>query len=270
MIIRLGACALAIAIFSFVPHSASARCEPNDYVCQKFSAKSTVKKSANRRKRATYRSRKKTRRVATRRRNTAVPTAAVASVAVASVASITATATPKTTTATIATSLPVANLTRLQPGAIREAPKHLPNLKFGSGDQVEIVTAKCNPIERSNRRVACAVAVHRLAITSEAGAGCVASLGLREVEFVKTEQGNWVSEDSIALCGGRLLRRTELFPVAVNDSPRYALREEYQMLGGDRACAAPYLRSRRPLLKSYMPGGNRSTRGLHCGTVASR
>ncbi|MFT5508313.1 MAG: hypothetical protein ACI89J_001387 [Hyphomicrobiaceae bacterium] len=265
MTIRLGTCALAVAIFSFAPQSASAQCASNDLACQKFGSNSAPKKSTSRRKRATYRSRKKTRRVATRRRNTVVPTAAVASVA-----SVTATATPKTTTANIATSLPVANLTRLQPGAISEAPKHLPNLKFGSGDQVEIVTAKCNPIERSNRRVACAVAVHRLAITSEAGAGCVASLGLREIEFVKTEQGNWVSEDSIALCGGRLLRRTELFPVAVNDSPRYALREEYQMLGGDRACAAPYLRSRRPLRKSYMPGGNRSTRGLHCGTVASR
>jgi hypothetical protein len=262
MTIRLGACALAVAIFCFAPLSASAQCAQNDLACLKFGDKSAYEKPASRRKRATYRSRRKARRAAARRRNTAVPTAAVASV--------TSTATPKTTTANIATSLPVVNLTRLQPGAISEAPKNLPNLKFGSGDRVEIATAKCNPVERSNRRVSCAVAVHRLAITSEAGAGCVASLGLREVEFVKTEQGNWVSEDSIALCGGRLLRRTELFPVAINDSPRYALREEYQMLGGDRTCAAPYLRSRRPLRKSYMPGGNRSTRSLHCGTVASR
>lgn len=265
MTIRLGICAFAVLLFSLTSQTASAACGQNDLACQKFTGKSAVKKTVKRRKRATYRKRRKTRkarRTVIQERNTVVP--AVATTTATSVA------TQEPTSANISTSQPTARLTRLQPGAITDAPRDLPDLKFSTGDQVEIATAKCSPIERSNRRVTCAVAVHRLAMTSEAGAGCVGSLGLRKIEFVKSEQGNWINEDSIALCGGRLLRRTELFPVAINGSPRYALREQFQMLGGDRNCAAPYLRSRRPLQKSYIPGNDRDSRGLRCGTVASR
>jgi hypothetical protein len=107
-------------------------------------------------------------------------------------------------------------------------------------------------------------------MTSEAGAGCLGSLGLRKITFARSEDGRWVNEDSIALCGGRLLRRSEMVPVAVDGQPHYALREAYQMLGGDRTCAAPYLRSRRPLRKTYLPASSQSSMRLPCGTVASR
>lgn len=265
MTIRLGACAFVALLVSFTAQTASAACGQNDLACQKFSGNSAAKTSKTQRKRATYRTRRKTRqarRTVIQKRNAVVPAIANATSAPARF--------QEPMSAKISTSLPTANLIRLQPGAIKEAPENLPNLKFGTGDQVEIATVKCSAIERSNRRVTCAVAVHRLALTSEAGAGCVGSLGLRKVDFVKSEEGNWINEDSIALCGGRLLRRTELFPVSINGTPHYALREEYQMLGGDRTCAAPYLKSRRPLRKSYMPGSASKNRRLQCGAVASR
>ena len=89
-------------------------------------------------------------------------------------------------------------------------------------------------------------------------------------KFARSQAGGWFNEDSIALCGGRLLRRTELFPVAVDGQPQYALREVYKMLGGDSTCAAPYLRSRQPLRKAYLPSGARRFSDLQCGVVASR
>jgi len=266
MFIRLSACALAFAVITSMSSVATMACSLNDYACQKFTSKRSTQKASQRRRRPIARVRKKTKRSRSAARQSPVKRVSV----IAATPANAATSSSEPSIKNVATSLPLVNLTRLQPGAINEPPKDLPNLIFGSGDQIEVATAKCNPVERSNRRVSCAVAVHRLSVISAAGAGCTGSLGLSQIEFVKDEAGSWVSEDSIALCGGRLLRRTELIPVSIDNSRRYALSEEYQMLGGDRACAAPYLRSRRPLRKAYMPVKSRKSRALQCGTVASR
>jgi hypothetical protein len=171
----------------------------------------------------------------------------------------------------VSVAAPIMELTRLQPGAIQDAPKDPGGLIFGADDKVEVASATCRLVEHSTRRITCAVAVHSVKLTSNIGAGCTGTLSLRNLEFVKGEDGRWMNEDSISICGGRLLRQAELFPVAINGTPRYALREEYQMLSGDRACAAPYLRSRQPLSKSYMPANaERSRNSLRCGVVAAR
>ncbi len=167
-------------------------------------------------------------------------------------------------------SQPQARIGRLEAGAIQEPPRDLASLVFGSSDRVEMATAKCSPKPRSLDRIECAVSVHRLALAGSESASCIASLGLRELEFQQTSAGAWVNEDAIALCGGRLRRHTEFYPVLFNGIPRYALREEFQMVGGDRKCAAPYLRSRLPLAKAYVPAGDRRSHGLRCGTITTR
>ncbi|SRR6056297_985181 len=233
-------------------------CGVSDFICRKFSKKEPVAKKRTRRSRS--RARRSPPRRRAESRDKAVQSAAVSPKVVP---------TPASRKPALVITRPKPQIVPLSTGAISEAPGDLPNLFFGTGDRVELATAKCQPTERSDRRVTCAVAVHQLALTTEAGAGCTASLSLRDVEFAKSEKGEWVNEDSIALCGGRLLRRSELRPVSVDGEPRYALKEEYQMLGGDSACAAPYLKSRRPLRKSYLPT-LRGTRKLTCGAVAAR
>jgi len=260
MTIRFSLCALAIAFVGVMPLDAAAQCEIGDLVCKKFSKSENVSKRVKRAKRRSKstRRRKQNRSVAVSRRSTR-PVAAAASSPVV-------TGTIQST----ANTAPLPTLSRLRPGAIANAPASISNLLFRTGDQVETVTGKCQSVDGSVQRISCALATHRLAMTSEAGAGCLGSLGLREMTFARSEDGRWVNEDSIALCGGRLLRRSEMVPVAVDGQPHYALREAYQMLGGDRTCAAPYLRSRRPLRKTYLPASSQSSMRLPCGTVASR
>lgn len=256
MTFRLGLFTIAIAIAGVVPFDAWAQCEINDHACEKFRRAEVDRKAAARRAKI-----RRPRKTATKRAAAAPderqPIAAAA-------------ITTSSFQANVTSLKPPAALTRLQPGAISQAPAKLSNLQFRASDQFELVTAKCNPIERSKRRISCMLATHRLAMTSEAGAGCTGSLDLRKMEFARSEEGGWFNEDSIALCGGRLLRRTEMFPVAVDGQPQYALRETYQMLGGDSICAAPYLRSRQPLRKAYLPTGAQRASVLQCGVVASR
>ena len=257
MIFRLSLLTLIVAVAGIAPHDAWARCEPDDYACAKFSKADKALKKAKRRPRV-RRARRSVKPAATApAAGTPLATAALAPVAPA----VNTTVSPSGTPVTFA---------RLRQGAITEAPSKMPDLLFRAGDQFERITARCNTINRSQRQVSCTLATHRLALTSEAGAGCTGSLGLRTMKFARSQTGDWVNEDSIALCGGRLLRRTELFPVAVNGQPQYALREVYKMLGGDSICAAPYLRSRQPLRKSYLPSGARRFSDLQCGVVASR
>ena len=257
MIFRLSLLLLIVAVAGVAPHEAWARCEPDDYACAKFSRADQARKATKRRARV-KRARKTVKRaLAPPAANAALNTAALAPAA----PSVQTTVSPSGTPVTFA---------RLRQGAITKAPSKMPNLLFRAGDQFERITAKCAPIGRSQQRVSCTLAIHRLALTSEAGAGCTGSLGLRKLEFARSQAGGWFNEDSIALCGGRLLRRTELFPVAVDGQPQYALREVYKMLGGDSACAAPYLRSRQPLRKAYLPSGARRFSDLQCGVVASR
>lgn len=242
--LNLSLVTILVALVGFGPIEAAAQCEDDDYACKKFSRADKARKAAVRRAKL------KRQRRAARRQETAPATSAI------------------TTSALPATPTPA--LTLLKPGAMTEAPGDLSKLVFRSGDQFEQVAAKCQPLAGSTQRISCAIAVHRTAMTSEAGAGCTGSLDLREMVFARTADGGWSNEDSIALCGGRLLRRTTMIAVAVDGTPQYALKETYQMLGGDSACAAPYLRSRHPLRKSYMPASTQRRQHLQCGTVASR
>lgn len=243
--LSLSLATILVALIGFGPIQAAAQCEDDDYACKKFSRADKARKAA-----AQRRARLNRQRRAARRQETAPATSAI------------------TTSSLPARAAPA--LTHLKPGAMAEAPGDLAKLVFRSGDQFEQVAAKCQPVARSRQRITCTIAVHRTAMTSEAGAGCTGSLDLREMVFARTADGGWSNEDSIALCGGRLLRRTSMIAVAVDGTPQYALRETFQMLGGDSACAAPYLRSRRPLRKSYLPASAQRGTRLQCGTVASR
>ena len=261
MIIRLSLCVLVAAFVGAMPPDASAQCEIGDIFCKKFSKSNDAAKVSSRRAKAK------------RRRRTGRP--AALSRATKSQGDATATSAAIVTgtlqrNVKVTAARPLPTLTRLRPGAIATAPARVSKLQFGAGDQVENVAGTCQPVDGSTRRVACTLAKHRLAMTSEAGAGCLGSLDLRQLTFAKDDDGRWINEDSIALCGGRLLRRSELFPVAIDGKPHYALREDYQMLGGDNKCAAPYLRTRQPLRKSYLPASSQVATRLRCGTVASR
>lgn len=254
--------ALAFGIFCMHSTGAQASCAIGDLACEKFSRKKVERTAVRRRPRHIKRRR-------TPKKAEPVETAAVPSVP-AKIASQPATTVKTSMNHWIMAKPAAAELTMLRPGAITEAPKDLPNLVFGSIDRMEAATAKCHPVEHSLRRVSCFLAVHRLALTRDRGAGCGSSLVLRELEFARNEEGAWVNEDSISLCGGRLLRRTELVPVSLNGTPLYAVNEEFQMIGGDKLCAAPYLKSRRPLRKSYMPLATGQSHRLNCGAVATR
>jgi hypothetical protein len=170
----------------------------------------------------------------------------------------------------IPSTAPPAQLTTLTPGSIDAPPKDLATLVLGVRDSIETASARCRALPHSLRRVDCTVAMHRLALTSGPGAGCLATLKVRDIELAKDEAGRWRHEEAIALCGGRLIRRTEFFPVALNGEPQFALKEQYEMLGGDPECAAPYLRSRQPLDRTFLPLGDSRTRHLNCGRVTAR
>ncbi|MBU2532046.1 MAG: hypothetical protein KKB37_04865 [Alphaproteobacteria bacterium] len=253
MMIRLGL-AVLIATLPAFSIEARAQCAMDDFVCQSFSGSVAKNPTPTRRR--------------TSGQTETTPTVAVAP-PVPAVLDEPRRDDPKDVVKIVASQPPV-NLTRLTAGAIPDAPIELKRLAFGSNDLIELAAAKCAPVERSTRRISCAVAVQRTALTGNIGAGCENSLALRQLEFVQSASGEWLNIDSIALCGGRLLRRTELFPVAVNGAPSYAMREDYSMLGGDQACAAPYLSSRMPLGKSYMPADGATPVELTCGTVSSR
>ncbi|MGI9479138.1 MAG: hypothetical protein ACR2PI_20715 [Hyphomicrobiaceae bacterium] len=264
MIIRLSLCVLTIAFVSVMPPDASAQCEIGDIFCKKFSKPKNATKASPRRTKA-----KRRRRPSRRAAQSGSPKASAATTASTAASAAIVTSTLQRSVKVTA-ARPIPTLTRLRPGAIATAPARVSKLMFGAGDQVENVAGTCQPVDGSTRRVACTLAKHRLAMTSEAGAGCLGSLDLRQLTFAKDDDGRWINEDSIALCGGRLLRRSELFPVAIDGKPHYALREDYQMLGGDNKCAAPYLRTRQPLRKSYLPASSQVPTRLRCGTVASR
>jgi hypothetical protein len=254
--------AVVFGILGATAFDAQAGCGVGDFVCEKFSRKSETRETTRRRPTVTrYR----------RREQQAVVRAPVAPDPVnAGAADSTRQKIESVKTSMIQASPPPVELSRLQPGAIQEAPKDLTSLIFGSDEQIEVATAQCKPVERSIRRITCQVAVSRLALTAGEGAGCTAQLAQRSLEFVKNEDGAWVNDDAISLCGGRLLRKAELLPVSINGSRRYAFSEEYEMLGGDKKCAAPYLQSRYPLRKTYMPGSRSEVQKLNCGTVAAR
>ncbi len=262
MPLRLSLCTLVIAFLAFMPSNASAQCEIGDLVCKKFKNGPTARKAIKRRAKVSRHRRARRTKSKTRTLRTVTATAIAATPVIAT--------TNVESNASVPMARPLPTLTQLPPGAIPAAPASVTNLLFSVGDQVETVAGTCQPVDGSTRRVSCALATHRLAMTSEAGAGCRGALGVREMTFAQDDDGRWVNEDSIALCGGRLLRRSEMIPVAIDGKPRYALREAYQMLGGDSSCAAPYLRSRQPLRKSYLPASTQKSKNLRCGTVASR
>lgn len=251
------AAAAVVALSTAAPSDVHASCEMDDFFCKKFKSKPERKaKRAAPRKRATVsKPRPRVRRAAVKPANPIEPQKPE----LASLNSkITAAAPPVT-------------VTFLKSGAIAEPPGDLRDLVFSSSDRIEVATAQCGEPGLSARRIKCALAVNQLTINGTGTSGCTTALGLRQMEFSKTDEGDWVNEDSIALCGGRLLRRAELFPVALDGTPRYALRESYQMLGGDPVCAAPYLSSRKPLRKTYTPVAKTAARSnLACETVAAR
>lgn len=239
-----------------------ARCATDDFICEKFSRLNKAKADeASARKRTAQpqpRARPASERIAATRRNPLRLEPTVVQPIKTSLNS------------EIAAQPAPVSITTLQAGAITDPPKDLSSLTFGADDKIEMATARCDDKELSSQSVSCAIAVHQLIQTGGTPLNCTGSLALRQLEFRKTEEGDWANEYSIALCGGRLLRRTEMFPVAVNGTPSYALRESYQMLGGDPACAAPYLRSREPLRKSYVPSSASQSNSLTCDTVTSR
>jgi hypothetical protein len=242
------------------PDPAAALCEPGDFVCRKFS--NTAKTQTSSRPRRVQRRTTRTRTAPKVDEETATTETAAED----------RTEDPVRTTMAgpIALSAPSVQLTTLPPGSIEDPPKELGTLVFGSTDRIETATAGCQLSKHSLRRVDCTIAIHGLALTSGNGAGCLATLKMRTIELAKDSSGRWRHEEAIALCGGRLIRRTELFPVALNGDPRFALREDYEMHGGNQDCAAPYLATRRPLERAFMPLGQNRARRLHCGRVTAR
>lgn len=242
------------------PSPAAAMCEPGDFVCRKFSNSATKSAPA--------------RRAPSRARTTrsSPPRSAPAETTERAAETIEKPEPPVRTTMAgpIALSAPPVQVTTLAPGSIEEPPKDLATLVFSSDDRIEAATAVCRPAKHSLRRVDCTLAMHRLALTSDTGAGCLATLKMRAIELAKDTSGRWRHEEAIALCGGRLIRRTEFFPVALNGEPQFAVREQYEMLGGNEECVAPYLASRRPLERTFMPLGQERTRRLACGPVTAR
>lgn len=240
---------------------ATAMCNPGDFVCQKFGSSSESQRAR--------RAEPDPRPAANRSRPRPAARAPVAPVAVPDTDGEqdeiqTSMVSPIPSTA------PPVQLTTLAPGSIAAPPGDLGTLVFGSDDRIEAATARCRPLPHSLRRIDCTVAMHRLALTSGPGAGCLATLKVRNVELAKDEAGRWQNEEAIALCGGRLIRRTEFLPVALNGSPQFALKERYELIGGDQQCAAPYLRSRQPLDRTFLPLGQSRTRELQCGRVTAR
>ncbi len=256
----LGVVFLGVALLSATP--AAAMCEPGDFVCRKFSNSAETKRQSSSRSQSRARSapRAKTR--------TTAPVVAKAPVP----EELPETENPVRTTMAgpIVLSPAPVQVTTLSPGSIEEAPKDLSTLVFGSNDRIESATAVCQAAKHSLRRVDCTLAMHRLALTSGIGNGCLATLKVRAIELAKDASGRWRHEEAIALCGGRLIRETEFFPVAVNGQPQFALRERYEMIGGNQDCAAPYLATRRPLDREFMPLGHERTQQLSCGTVTAR
>lgn len=242
---------------------AVAMCNPGDFVCQKFSGPSEP--------RSTARPERRTRPAASRSR----PAEPVAR-APARPAPIPSTDPEEegeiqtSMVSPIPSTAPPVQLTTLAPGSIDTPPGDLGTLVFGSNDRIESATARCQPHPKSLRRLDCTVAIHRLALTSGPGAGCLATLKVRDVELTKDEAGRWQHEEAIALCGGRLIRRTEVFPVALDGEPQFALKERYELIGGDQTCAAPYLRTRQPLDRAFLPLGHGRTRQLDCGRITAR
>ena len=233
------------AVVGFAPTAQA--CSTGDFICEKFKridAQKNAKRRATNQRRQTPRTRQRT-----------AVTSAKPSEGVTANRAETARKPVRTSMVqTIPVVPPTAEIKRLEPGSISEAPSHISRVTFGAEDLMETAAAMCEPTgPHATRSIVCSVAVHRARIDTADGNGCSTSLTLRELTFQKTEDGNWVNEESISLCGGRLLRRAELFPVAVDGKPSYAMSEEYQMLGGRKSCAAPYLESRLPLKKSYMP-----------------
>ena len=267
MTFRLGLTVI-IGVLAVFTVEAQAACSFIDFTCKKFERNKAQRAAA--RRRAAY----------VRRRRAPSTVKAAQSAAPSPEAPVPAQPVPTkpAPVAPVQTSMnapvvaksPPAELKPLKAGAITRVPKILSSLVFGTSERVEMASATCEPTDASRRRVTCAVAIHRLAQTATAGAGCTGSLSLRRIEFTRTDTGDWLHEDTISLCGGRLLRRTELFPVSLNGRLRYALRETNQLLGGNSKCAAPYLRSRAPLHKSYTPGNHNQSGGLRCGLVMTQ
>jgi hypothetical protein len=246
---------LGVAIMSTA--SAAANCEPDDFICRKFSSAPNSKPT-------------RTRRPPTRSRSIPRPsTPAVADPPALKTREEREDQVRTTMAGPIVLSPTPVQVTTLAPGSIEDAPKDLSTLVFSSNERIEAATAICRPAKHSLRRVDCTVAMHRLALTSGSGDGCLATLKVRNAEFAKDASGRWRNEEAIALCGGRLIRETELFPVAVNGEPQFALRERYEMLGGNRKCAAPYLATRRPLERTFMPNVQERAHRLACGTVTA-
>ncbi len=242
-----------------------AACAFDDFICKKFKGRNA--------KSATTSQRKKTKRIRRKAKRTQakepkkVANPSPVSVESANLAPIIRT---PANNRTVASTPPPLAIKPLAPSAAKKVPKTLSSLSFGTTDRFEIASAKCKPTDVANRRIKCAVAIHRLAQTTTSGAICTTTLSLRQIEFTRSETGTWRHDDAIALCGGRLLRRTELFPVSLNGQERYALRETNKLHGGNDICAAPYLRSRAPLNKSYFPGKKTQAGGLRCNTVLAQ
>lgn len=251
---------VVLSVVFMSPDPAAALCEPGDFVCRKFSNTSSTQTSS------------RPRRVQRRTIRTRAAPKVDEEKTTTETAAEDRTEDPVRTTMAgpIALSAPSVQLTTLPPGSIEDPPKELGTLVFGSTDRIETATAGCQLSKHSLRRVDCNIAIHRLALTSGNGAGCLATLKMRTIELAKDSSGRWRHEEAIALCGGRLIRRTELFPVALNGDPRFALREDYEMRGGNQDCAAPYLAARRPLERAFMPLGQNRARRLHCGRVTAR
>lgn len=254
--------AVAIGVLTALTNAARA-CEPDDYICQKFKRIQAEKNQARRDRSTASRAVRRSRRgvqeasptpprqlpTAAPQNNDAVKTSMVRDIV------------PK---------VPVAQIVPLDPGAAIEPPSDLAGLLFATSDLLEVTTAQCEATSpHAQRRVSCSIAVHRTKLNNGDGEGCSGTLALNRLDFIRSGNGEWTNEDSISLCGGRLLRRSVLFPIALNGTPAYGMSEEYEFVGGDKTCAAPYLASRRPLQKSYLPMHRGSQKGLSCGTITA-
>lgn len=255
--------ALMFLIFCNANAPEAFACAESDFICKKFQ-RMQAKKQSDRRRAANKRRVLRKRRRQTRQRQAARTIQSGTTVN----APVTQSAAPVSQNLSLAAKPPSAVVKPLAAGAIAEAPRSTGQLLFSSSTLMETATANCAPSgPHATRSINCTLAVHRAHLDNEPGAGCSTSLKLSQLIFEKTNEKRWINEEAISICGGRLLRRSELLPLEANGKRVYGLNEEYRMFGGDPACSAPYLESRKPLKRSYFP--ITKSPALECGRVAA-
>lgn len=240
---------LALSALSFAPAAAYATCGPGDYVCEKFSRKVEAPKAV--RKAPAPKAKPEAADVAT----TEAGTSPIATGSIAPDAA--------------AASLPK-SMTVLPPGTIQALPREKLQMVLAQDGQVEQAMATCTTVAGSDVAVLCDIALSRIALTTGAGQGCLSTFDLKSAEFRKREDGRWLHEEAIALCGGTLHRTLEWLAVDVAGQRRYGLREGFRFAGGDAKCAIPYLQGRGHRAKTYLPAQAHGAHKLSCGDVTVR